>query len=51
MKVIERIADSLKRQVVSLDEFQFGFVPGRVITGAWTPLEISHLALWEIHMF
>ena len=29
MKVIERIADSLIRQMVSIDESQFGFVPGR----------------------
>ena len=28
MKVIERIADSLIRQVLTIDELQFGFVPG-----------------------
>ena len=34
MKVIERIADSLIRQVVTIDESQFGFVPGRGTTDA-----------------
>ncbi|RUS73531.1 hypothetical protein EGW08_018716 [Elysia chlorotica] len=34
MKVLERIVDSLIRQVVSIDEFQFGFVPGRGTTDA-----------------
>ena len=34
MKVIERIADSLIQQMVSIDESQFGFVPGRGTTDA-----------------
>ena len=29
MKVLERIADGLIRQVVSVEDSQFGFVPGR----------------------
>ena len=29
MKVIEKIADSLIRQVVTIDEYQIGFFPGR----------------------
>ena len=34
MKVLERIVDSLIRQVVSVDDSQFGFVPGRSTTDA-----------------
>ena len=34
MKVIERIVDSLIRQKVTIDESQFGFVPGRGTTDA-----------------
>ena len=34
MKVLERIVDSLIRQVVSTDHSQFGFVPGRGTTDA-----------------
>ena len=34
MKVIERIADSPIRQVVSIYVTQFGFVPGRGTTNA-----------------
>ena len=34
MKVLERIVDGLIRQVVSIDDSQFGFVPGRGITDA-----------------
>ena len=34
MKVQERIVDGLVRQVVSIDDFQFGFVPGRGTTDA-----------------
>ena len=34
MKILERIVDSLIRQLVSIDDFQFGFVPGRGTTGA-----------------
>ena len=34
IKVTERIVDSLIRQVVTIDESQFGFVPGRGTTDA-----------------
>ena len=34
MKVLKRIVDGLIRQVVSIDDSQFGFVPGRRITDA-----------------
>ena len=34
MKVLERIKDGLIRQVVSVDDSQFGFVPGRGTTNA-----------------
>ena len=34
MKVLERIMDGLIRQVVSIDDSQFGFVPGRGTTDA-----------------
>ena len=34
MKILERIVDGLIRQVVSIDESQFGFVPGRGTTDA-----------------
>ena len=34
MKVLERIVDGLIRQMVSIDNSQFGFVPGRGITDA-----------------
>ena len=34
MKVLQRIVDGLIRQVVSIDDSQFGFVPGRGTTGA-----------------
>ena len=34
MKVLERIVDSLIRQLVSVDDSQFGFVPVRGITDA-----------------
>ena len=34
IKVTERIADSLNRQVVTIDESQFGFVPGSGTTDA-----------------
>ena len=34
MKVLERIVDRLIRQVVSIDDSQFGFVPGRGTTDA-----------------
>ena len=34
MKILERIVDGLIRQVVSVDDSQFGFVPGRGTTDA-----------------
>ena len=34
MKILERIVDSLIRQLVSIDDSQFGFVPGRGTTDA-----------------
>ena len=34
MKVLERIVDSLIRQLLSIDDSQFGFVPGRGTTDA-----------------
>ena len=34
MKVLERIVDDLIRQVVSMGDSQFGFVPGRGTTDA-----------------
>ena len=34
MKILERIDDGLIRQVVSIDDSQFGFVPGRGTTDA-----------------
>ena len=34
MKILERIIDGLIRQVVSNDNSQFGFVPGRGTTDA-----------------
>ena len=34
MKILERIVDGLIRQLVSIDESQFGFVPGRGTTDA-----------------
>ena len=34
MKVLEKIVDGLTRQVVSIDDSQFGFVPGRGTTDA-----------------
>ena len=34
MKTLERIVDGLIRQVVSIDDSQFGFVPGRGTTDA-----------------
>ena len=32
MKILEKIVDSLIRQLVSVDDSQFGFVPGRLQT-------------------
>ena len=34
MKVLERIVDGLIRQLVSIDDSQFGFIPGRGTTDA-----------------
>ena len=34
MKILERIVDGLIRQLVSIDDSQFGFVPGRGATDA-----------------
>ena len=34
MKVLERIVDGLTRQLVSIDDSQFGIVPGRDTTDA-----------------
>ena len=34
MKVLQKIVDSLIRQVVSINDSQFGFVPGRGTTDA-----------------
>ena len=34
MKILERIVDGLIRQLVSIDNSQFGFVPGRGTTDA-----------------
>ena len=35
MKVLERIVDCVIRQLVSIDDSQFGFDPGRGTTDAW----------------
>ena len=48
MKVIERIADSLIRQVVTINESQFGFLPSRGTTDAFfvvCQLQEKYLAL------
>ena len=34
MKILERIVDGLIRQIVSIDDSQFSFVPGRGTTDA-----------------
>ena len=47
MKILERIVDSLIRQLVSIDNSQFGFVPGRGTTDAIfvvRQLQEKHLA-------
>ena len=47
MKVLERIVDGLIRQLVSIDDSQFGFVPGRGTTDAIfvvRQLQEKHLA-------
>ena len=41
MKVLERIVDGLIRQVVSIDDSQFGFVPGRGTTDAKFVVRVS----------
>ena len=48
MKVLERIVDGLIRQLVSIDDSQFGFVPGRGTTDAIflvRQLQMKHLAV------
>ena len=40
MKILERIVDGLIRQVVSIDDSLFGFVPGRGTTDAAAAGEI-----------
>ena len=49
MKILERIVDGLIRQVVSIDDSQFGFVPGRGTTDAifvvWQQLQEKYLAV------
>ena len=41
MKILERIGDGLIRQVVSIDDSQFGFVSGRGISGLAAAGEIA----------
>ena len=46
MKVLERIVDGLIRHVVSIDDSQFGFVPGRGTTDAiFVQLQEKYLAV------
>ena len=52
MKVLERIVDGLIRQVVSIDDSQFGFVPGRGTTDAIfvvRQLQEKYLAANKVH--
>ena len=42
MKILERIVDGLIRQVVSIDDSQFGFVRGRGTTDAF-------FVVWQLH--
>ena len=47
MKVLERIVDGLIRQLVSINDSQFGFVPGRGTTDAFfvdRQLQVKYLA-------
>ena len=54
MKILERIVDGLIRQVVSIDDSQFGFVPGRGTTDAIFVVRqlqekyLAVLALWHV---
>ena len=41
MKILERIVDGLIRQVVSIDDSQFGFFPGRGTTDGF--FVVQHL--------
>ena len=53
MKILERIVDGLIRQVVSTDDSQFGFVPGRGTTDAIfvvRQLQEKYLAAPEGHL-
>ena len=43
MKILERIVDGLIRQLVSIDDSQFGFVPGRGTTDAVRQLQKKYL--------
>ena len=48
MKILERIVDGLIKQAVSIDDSQFGFVPGRDTTDAIfvvRQLQEKHLAV------
>ena len=42
MKILERIVDGLRRQVVSIDDSQFGFVPGRGTTDGFFVIKHLH---------
>ena len=51
MKILESIVDGLIRQVVSIDDSQFGFVPGRGTTEAIFVVEkafdhVSRKVIW-----
>ena len=48
MKLIERIPDSLIRQVVTIDESQFEFVPGRSTIDAG---EVSYCRQTDLFRF
>ena len=53
MKILERIVYGLIRQVVSIDDFQFGFVPGRSTTDAIfvvRQLQEKYLAVNRLYM-
>ena len=55
MKFIRWTADSLIRQVVTIDESQFGFVPGRGTTDASFVIchagEIFHSKQTNLHVY
>ena len=46
MKILERFVDGVIRQVVSIDDSQFGFVPGRGTTDAFSVVQ----QLWEKYL-